>query len=133
MSVILCQANGDFAIINGQMWLTDNSVSSVPAVASAAPNPGQESLQLIRNILSMGQGEEDLDVSLGMPYLQQILGKGVQIETVEAIVEEQILAVPGVLDLFNLVVTLNAATRKLAVTFTAQTNNGPVDYSGTFP
>ncbi len=133
MSVILCQANGDFAIINGQMWLTDNSVSLVPAVAAAAPNPGQESLQLIRNILSMGQGEEDLDVSLGMPYLQQILGKGVQIETVEAIVEEQILAVPGVQDLFNLVVTLNAATRKLAVTFTAQTSNGPVDYSGTFP
>jgi hypothetical protein len=131
--IFLCQANGDFAIVNNQLWLTDNSVSAVPAVAAVAPNTGQETLQLILNNLRMGQGEERLDLAMGVPYIQQILGKGAPLETIQAILYDVILNTPGVLAVINFVLTLNKSTRQLALAFTAQTSTGPVSSTLSFP
>ena len=131
--IFLCQENGDFAIIDNQMWLTDNSVSTVPDVAAQYPNSGQETLQLIRNLLRMNQGEEELDPSLGIPYFQQIFAPGTPLETVQAILYDAIAAVPGVLSISAFSVSVNSVTRVGTVTFTVQTSNGPVTSTESFP
>jgi len=133
MSIFLCQANGDFAIANNQMYLTDDSVSTVPAVAQAFPTTGQETLQLIRNILRMQRGEEILDPALGVPYFQQIFQKGIPLEMVQAILYNTILNTQGVLTMTSFSLTPNNVTRKATVNFVAQTTNGPVTSTETFP
>ena len=133
MSIFLCTANGDFAIVGNQMWLTDDSVSAVPVVAVAFPAPGQETLQLIRNNLRMQMGEEILNPSLGVPYLQTIFQKGTPLETVQAILYDTILNTPGVLNITSFTITQNKNTRQTTVTFTAQTATGAVTSTETFP
>jgi hypothetical protein len=133
VSIFLCTPDGDFAIVNNQLWLTDNSVSAVPEVAAMAPSAGQETLQLIRNNLRMGLAEEPLDLSLGVPYMQQILQKGTPLETVQTLLYEAIQDTPGVLAVLNFATSLDKATRHLTVTFTVQTDSGPVTSTETFP
>lgn len=133
MSIFLCKSNGDLAIVNNQLWLTDNSLSTVPQVAAFAPVLGQETRQLLLNNLRMGLGEEPLDLALGIPYVQQILQKGTPLETVQAILYDAILNTPGVLKVLNFTVSLNKTTRMLTVTFTVQTSTDPVTITQSYP
>ncbi len=133
MSIFLATAEGDFAIVNNQFYLTDNTVSTVPAVAALYPSPGQETLQLIRNNLRMNQGEEVLDPALGVPYFKQIFAPGTPIETVQAILYNVIAGTPGVTSIPSLSVTVDGSTRVGTVTFTANTVNGPVTSTESFP
>ena len=128
MSIFLAQENGDFAIVNNQLQLTDNSQNlalSIPA--------GQETLQLIRNILRMSQGEEELDPALGTPYFQQIFVPGATKESTQSIVYNIIANVPGVQAVTAFSLTVDGATRRGTVNFTVLTSTGPVTSSESFP
>jgi hypothetical protein len=127
MSIFLCQSNGDFAIVNNQLMLTDNSVTA------ATPSPGQETAQLSRNNLRMFLGEEPLDPTLGVPYFEQILQKETPFETSQAILEQAVRDTDGVLDVLNFTLSVDTATRKGTVSFTATTAAGPVTTTETFP
>ena len=133
MSVFLCTADGDLAIIGNRMWLTDNSVATDETVSAQFPDPGQATLQLIRNNLRMAKGEEPLNTSLGIPYFQQVLQKETPLETVQAIFYQAILGTPGVTKMIYFNFTLDNETRQFTITFTAETTSGPVTFTETFP
>ncbi len=65
------------------------------------------------------QGEWYLDLRVGIPYLQQILGKKPRPNVLRAIFRKAILASPGVLSVRSLVVDFTAATRTLGIKFEA--------------
>jgi len=127
MSIFLCQANGDFAIVSNQLWLTDNSVSA------QAPSPGQETLQLIRNNLRMFLGEEPLDPTLGVPYFQQVLDKSTPADIAQSIIYQVIQDTDGVEAVLGFDMTVNSLTREVTATFTVTTSDGPVTSTETFP
>ena len=136
MSLFLCTANGDFAIINNQHWLT----ASAPASILQANNGGvaisavqQDILQLVRDHLRTFAQEVPLDQAVGVPYIQQLFLKGVQSSTIQAILQQQILAVPGVTGILNFALSVNRSTRVATVTFTVSTSAGPITITQSFP
>lgn len=118
MSIFLCTADGDFAINSNSLSLVDGT---------------QEVLQLIRNNLRFFQGEEPLNPTLGVPYFQQILNKSTPVTTAEAILKSVVQKTDGVLEVLGFSLTLDVATRKAIVSFTATTTNGPVTVLESFP
>ena len=118
MSIILCMSTGDFDMSAGQMQLTDGQ---------------QETLQLIRNTLRFFLGEEQLDTSIGMPWIQVIFQKGTPPSTIQSIIYQAVLNCPGVLSVTNFTVTINPTNRTLTVAFTAQSAAGPILFSESFP
>lgn len=62
-------------------------------------------------------GEWFLDLNHGVPYIQQIMGKGVRPEIVEAILRAQILDVRGVKSIKTFNIEINNQTRSAAVRF----------------
>lgn len=130
MSQFLCTPDGDFALINNQLWLTDAD-EAILQEADGTPFTSisqvqQEVLQLLRNNLKFFLGEEPTNVSLGVPYFQQIFDKQTPQSTVEAILRQTISDTPGVKDIIGFNLTVNTATRQATVTFSVQTEDGPV-------
>jgi hypothetical protein len=62
-------------------------------------------------------GEFWLDVTLGIPYFQEILKKNPDMQAVRAAFASEIQKVPGVKTLESLEVSMDRAQRKLTVTF----------------
>ena len=115
MSAFLLTAAGDYALVNGSMILTDNSTT-----------PGQEVLQQIRSNLRFFQGEYFLDTTIGIPYWQTLLKKGVSADVIEGIYRQAILDTDGVLQINSLTLTLDNKNRIGTITFLVQTILGPV-------
>lgn len=93
----------------------------------------QETLQLLRNTLRFFLGEEELDTSIGMPWIQVIFQKGTPQATIQSIIYQAILNCPGVISVTNFSITINNAARNLTVSFTAQSAAGPIPFNETFP
>ncbi len=62
-------------------------------------------------------GEFWLDVTLGIPYFQEVLKKNPDMQAVRAAFAAEIQKVPGVKTLESLEVSMDRALRKLTVTF----------------
>jgi hypothetical protein len=136
MSLILCTPDGDFAIVNNQMWLT----STAPASVLASNNGGkaitavqQEALQLVRAHLRTFAKEIPLNQGLGVPYIQQLLLKGVRDETVVAVLRDAILRTPGILAILSFSMVRDRHARTATITFTARTSAGPITSTQSFP
>lgn len=108
----------DVVIVNGD----------VPTVSGTAAI-----LQNILQTLNVFLGEWFLNVNLGVNYFGQVLTKNANQRIIDAIMIDQILAVPGVTALTAYSFTSNKALRSLAISFTAQTTTGIVNYTGTLP
>lgn len=76
------------------------------------------------------QGELFFAADEGMPYLESVLVRPVNLPLVETLYRDAILSVPGVLDIVEYDQTLDS-TRTLSVTFRALVTDGVVDYSFT--
>jgi hypothetical protein len=111
----------DLQVENNDLVLTSDADSN-------GTNP---ILQDILQKMKLFMGEWFLDNSQGVPYFQQILVKNPDQSKVEAIFIELILSTPGVDTLIEYSFTPDFAKRSFAITFSAQTTKGVVDYSGT--
>jgi hypothetical protein len=74
------------------------------------------------------RGEWFLDGSIGVPYLEQVLGrKRPNLAAVEQLLRAEILAVAGVTSVLALTLSLGSTTRTLSGTFSAATSEGVVE------
>jgi len=75
--------------------------------------------QKIRQRLGFFKGEWYKDVTLGVPWLQDVLIKSPSLEVVRSVVRNAILAVPGVTSVPQCYVNFDTPTRVATITFTA--------------
>ena len=89
---------------------------------------------LVRQRLSIAlqlfKGEWFLDADAGVPWLQEILEKGVAVAVIDAILRDKIIATPGVNRILTYSSEIDAATRTVSVAFTVDTVYGPVEFEG---
>lgn len=88
---------------------------------------GEEVKQAVLHALKTFRGEWFLDVTLGVPWFQEILVKNPA--TAEALLKREILSVPGVLSLDSFVLRSDPATRRTNVVFKFGASDGPVEGS----
>lgn len=115
MGDLKLDTDGDLELAGGDLQVTD----------------GLDSIaQAIRCRLRTFFGEWFLDESVGVPYLQQIFGKVVDPEGIDAIFKREILsAVPNVrLEIIEYTLDLDATTRRLTLRFTVQCTDGIVSF-----
>ena len=79
--------------------------------------------------LQFFQGEWVLDIRLGMPYFQKILGKKPRLAAVKSIFRDAILGTPGITAVNDLDLSYTGVTRVLSVSFTAETTDGSVEFN----
>ena len=108
---ILLANNGDAVFYNGN---AANAVTTDLSTALA---------QKLKIKLQTFAGEWFLDQSEGVPYFQQIFGRGRQKKTVDAIFQSQILAEPLVAKIISYTSTWGS-DRTFSVTFQVQTTTG---------
>lgn len=88
----------------------------------------QAVVQAVRFRLQLQRGEWFLNLDVGVPWYEEILGDASKTPGVEdrarAAVAAAILDAPGVLEILSLVVTLNAVTRTMQITFQARCGFG---------
>lgn len=81
--------------------------------------------QQIRLTLSIFLGEWFLDISFGVPYFENILGKGRTKSEIEAIVRKKVRDVPGVVTVGEVVIEMNAKDRSVGIQLNdIKTNEG---------
>lgn len=113
----------DLKLFNRDMDLVNGKLSWVTGADAKA--------QAIEMKLATWLGEEGTvyDRSAGVPYLQTIFGRRApDLTAVQAIIEAQVLAVPGILSI-QLDLDYDQTTRVLSVTGTARAAEGDVDFS----
>lgn len=111
----------DLLIVDGDLVLTSdvNPVGTDPVLQGVLQN------------ISLALGEWFLDLSAGLPWLQQILVKNPDQSKIDAILRSAILATPGIVRLNSYSFDLSLKTRSGTIRFSAQKTDGRVDYSGT--
>jgi len=101
---IFLDANGDLALVTG-----------VDAIA-----------QNLRTRYLFFLGEFHLDRTLGVPWIERILTKDPELTVVNGILRQVALEADGVLSISNFSSELDPATRRLAVSFDAETVEGSI-------
>lgn len=91
-----------------------------PVMVTGADAIAQE----IRVRLRWWRGEHFLDVSAGVPYLQQILGKGVSEDAIRAVLREEIESVPGVGHVESIAIVTDRPNRFATITIDVVTEDG---------
>lgn len=100
---------GDFLVTNNELTLVDGD---------------EETLQLMYQALWSFQGEWFINLSSGIPYLQQIFVKNpVQ---AEAILKNAIMNIPGLTALESLSLTVDEETRDATLSLSATSESGQV-------
>ncbi|NIQ92441.1 MAG: hypothetical protein GWN93_27050 [Deltaproteobacteria bacterium] len=114
MSSWALDENQDLKVTNNSLTLTE----------------GQEAIrQHMTNRFQTFLGEWFLDTSVGVPYFQQILIKNPAAAVVQDILKATILQTPGVISILNFDADYDVAAREFSLEFTADTINGPIDFS----
>jgi len=111
---IKLDANGDIEIGNsGDLVL----VTGLDAIA-----------QDLRTRILFFKGEWALDTRLGVPYFEEILKKAPDLNVVRAIYNDVITSTEGVFSVNNLDLEYDGITRRLSVSFSCQTIEGPLTF-----
>lgn len=114
MTVRKLSPTGDFTFGQSQLNFISNSPQTVA--------------QVVMTSLKLWLGEWYLDVTLGMPWIQGVLGKNNQ-STADITVQDYILGVQGVTDISKYASIDDQSTRKYSATCTIDTLYGstPID------
>jgi hypothetical protein len=80
--------------------------------------------QEVRVTLRWWRGEWFLDTSAGMPYLEQLLGKGISEETIREMLTARIEAVPGVGHVESIEIDTDRARRVSSIDIVIVTEEG---------
>lgn len=97
-------------------------------------SPGLEDIaQSVLVTLSTHRGEWSLDITLGVPWREEVLGKGRDLRQIELLIRGIVEAVPGVVRVERVTATLNRSTRALAIDLVAlvETGDGQETLTGT--
>ena len=105
-------SNNDISFKNGSSFMVED---------------GAEVVQHIRSRLLFYKEEWFLDTDAGVPYFQEIFTKPFNLARTESTLKREILQTPGVEKLTQFSIDFNANTRKLTVTFSAETTFGTVE------
>ncbi len=103
--------NNDFVIVNNNLVLVESR---------------EFVQQNLKQRLQTLLGECELDTSLGVPYIEEILGKRRQQSIVENILKDQILSTPGVIKLNSFSLEFEESTRILTVNFEVASEDGTI-------
>lgn len=114
MSDLAVLANGDIKVVEGDVLLT----TGVDAIR-----------QHLEIRLQTFLGEWFLDQRIGVPYFEDVFKKNPDLTVLNAVFTKAILDTPGVNSLGSLSFDLQSG-RQLAITFSAVTDEGVLDYSG---
>ena len=88
---------------------------------------GAEVVQHVRSRLLFYLGEAPLNTALGVDYKGAVLVKAANLPRIESILKTEILRSPGVAVLLDFGLDYNSNTRRLSVSFEAQTTFGSVE------
>lgn len=103
-------SDNDFSFGNGAL----NYYFNVPASVGQAVETG----------LLLWLGEWYLDISLGTPYIEGVLGKYSQ-ATADATIQTQVLNVTGVVNISSYASQINSDTRAMSIQLSINTIYGP--------
>jgi len=117
VSDILLDSTGDIDLTDGQLTLTTGLVATK---------------QRLSQRLSLFAGEWFLDRTRGIPYIEQVFVKQPNPVVIDAVFKNEILSDPAVLELTKFELDLEVATRVLTITFSAITDDGPIDFLEAF-
>lgn len=81
----------------------------------------QATAQKVKSRLLLLAGEWFLDISAGVPYLQQIMTKPADLPNAEALIKACILGTEGVLEILTFSTSFDPATRKLSMSASVRT------------
>lgn len=73
-------------------------------------------------------GEWFLDLRIGVPYFEKILGQKPRFGVISAVFREVILGTPGMISIEDLTLDFDGATRLLSVSFRGTSTSGIVEY-----
>ena len=106
-------SNNDLIIESGKLKLVEE---------------GAETIQHVRTRLQFYMEEWFLDLQAGTPYFQQIFTKPVNLANIESIFKARILGTPEVERLIEFSMDYEgASSRKLTISFSAETTYGTID------
>lgn len=88
---------------------------------------GAEVVQHVRSRLLFYRGEWFLDLTVGVPYFQTIFTKPVNLATIESELKLIIVQTDGINKLLTFSMDFDSNTRKLDVSFSAETDYGIID------
>jgi len=125
------QGNYDLALSRADhdMWFPvspTNDPTTEPRYQIWPINGADKVAQQIKITLLAFLGEWFLDITFGVPYLEEILVKNPHLASVETILRAHINNVPRVIRLESFNMTFDRARRTLGVEFEAVTDYGPV-------
>ena len=78
-------------------------------------------------------GEWFLDMEKGIPYFQQVLKKNPDPVVIDSIFKREIIDTPGILQLLEFDLSIDNATRILALSFKVLSIDGEIDFSEVIP
>lgn len=79
----------------------------------------QEIAQNVKVNLGLVRGESWLDTTLGVPYFEEVLRKGVSPAALQGVFRDAILGSDGIVGITSLVLTFDPETRVLTVDYSA--------------
>jgi hypothetical protein len=104
----------DLEFVNGDLAL----VESLDAIR-----------QHVRQRLQLFLGEWFLDITVGVPYFQNIYVKNPNLIVVEALFRDRLVTTPGIEEVNEFNFDYDNLTRELKVEFSATTINGDLNFS----
>lgn len=91
---------------------------------------GREAVrQHIQQRLRAFTGEWFLDLASGLPYYQSILVKNPNLQAIQGILQAEIIATPGVIELQDFQLNYVNSTRRLSCEFTVSTTEGEINFA----
>jgi hypothetical protein len=108
---LLIDATGELSIVNGDLSLTDSTTNTA---------------QAIRRRLSTFEGEWFLDEAIGLPYFNDILGKGKFLSDIKVIYLREIQSVPEVEEILEFNIEEDPLLRILKINFTVLDDGGNI-------
>jgi len=117
MSDFALDADGDIDLVGSPSGKDFRLLRGADAVA-----------QRIQIALRFFRGEWFRRIDFGVPYFDEgsILGAKPNLNTINAVIKNAILSVPGVVELTRFASEFDGATRKLAVRFSVTADDGPI-------
>lgn len=94
--------------------------------AIALVSDGAEVVQHVRSRLLFYMEECAWDQTAGVPYFQRIFVKPADLAQTESLLKTEIIKTPGVATLIDFAMKFDSGTRKLTVTWKAETTYGTV-------
>ena len=89
--------------------------------------------QYLRSKLKTFLGEWFLDLTVGVPYYEEVFKKNPDAVVIDAAFKEAILSTPGVLELMEFEMGFDNALRKLSLDFKVRSLDGPINFSEVLP